>query len=157
MAWENYVGKAGQLATMAEFLLRGYNVAMPEVDEGDDVFVVNDRVDRLWRVQVKTAVGVGRPYGHSGQFLVPLRQLQAFKATPLFYVFCLRSEGGWEFVPVSQVDLANEYRWHGVGSKVGDNLRLYLAFRQTELICSGRDWGRYRNNWEPWPVTLSSR
>jgi hypothetical protein len=39
MARENYVGRAGQLAVMAEFLLRGYNVAIPEVDEGDDIFV----------------------------------------------------------------------------------------------------------------------
>ena len=39
MARSAYVGKAGQLAVMAEYLMRGYNVAMPEVDEGDDVFV----------------------------------------------------------------------------------------------------------------------
>lgn len=38
-----YVGRAGQLAVMAELLLRGYNVAIPEVDVGDDVFVVRDR------------------------------------------------------------------------------------------------------------------
>lgn len=35
-----YVGRAGQMAAMAEFLLRGYNVAVPEVDVGDDIFVV---------------------------------------------------------------------------------------------------------------------
>lgn len=63
MAHENYVGRAGQLAVMSEFLLRGYNVAIPEVDEGDDVLVVNDRADRLWRVQVKTAIGVARGFG----------------------------------------------------------------------------------------------
>ena len=27
-----YVGKAGQLYVMSEFLMRGWNVAMPEVD-----------------------------------------------------------------------------------------------------------------------------
>ena len=43
MARENYVGRAGQLAVMSEFLLRGYNVAIPEVDEGDDVLVVRGR------------------------------------------------------------------------------------------------------------------
>jgi hypothetical protein len=36
------MGKAGQLAVMAEFALRGYNVAMPEIDIGDDIFAVND-------------------------------------------------------------------------------------------------------------------
>jgi hypothetical protein len=42
MVVSNYVGKAGQLAVMAEFLLRGYNVAMPEADVGDVFFVVED-------------------------------------------------------------------------------------------------------------------
>jgi hypothetical protein len=32
-----YNGRAGQLAVMAELLLRGWNVAIPEVDVGDDV------------------------------------------------------------------------------------------------------------------------
>ena len=35
-----YVGKAGHLAVMGELALRGYNVAMPEMDIGDDLFVV---------------------------------------------------------------------------------------------------------------------
>ena len=43
MPGKNYVGKGGHLAVMGEFLLRGYNVAMPEVDVGDDIFVVHDR------------------------------------------------------------------------------------------------------------------
>jgi hypothetical protein len=42
MASKSHIGKAGHLAAMAEFLLRGYNVAQPEVDIGDDIFVVND-------------------------------------------------------------------------------------------------------------------
>lgn len=36
-----YLGHAGQMAVMAEFLVRGYNVAIPEVDVGDDIFVVS--------------------------------------------------------------------------------------------------------------------
>jgi hypothetical protein len=39
-----YLGKAGQMAVMSEFLARGWNVAVPEVDVGDD----------LSRIQVKT-------------------------------------------------------------------------------------------------------
>jgi hypothetical protein len=152
MAREQYVGRAGQLATMAEFLLRGYNVAIPEVDEGDDIFVVNDRVDRLWRIQVKTAVGVSRSYGFSGQFLIPLEQLRLLDPTPLFYVFCLRCEDHWDFLPIARADLFTEYRRYRVGSRAGPGLVLYLAFRETEVICSERDWQHYRNNWGPWPA-----
>ncbi|MEZ4731127.1 MAG: hypothetical protein R3E79_28740 [Caldilineaceae bacterium] len=37
-----YIGRSGQMAAMAEFLYRGYNAAIPEVDIGDDIFVVKD-------------------------------------------------------------------------------------------------------------------
>ena len=35
-----YTGRAGHLAVMAELLIRGWNTAIPEVDVGDDIFVV---------------------------------------------------------------------------------------------------------------------
>jgi len=48
----SHFGMAGQLAAMSEFLLRGYNVAVPAVDVGDDIFVVDDREGLLSLVQV---------------------------------------------------------------------------------------------------------
>jgi hypothetical protein len=42
MSSSHYIGKAGQLVVMSEFCYRGYNAATPEIDKGDDVFVVND-------------------------------------------------------------------------------------------------------------------
>ena len=50
-----YLGKAGHLTVMSEFLTRGWNVAIPEVDVGDDIFVVQDDNGTLRRVQVKTS------------------------------------------------------------------------------------------------------
>jgi hypothetical protein len=50
-----YIGKAGQLAVMSELALLGYNVALPEIDKGDDIFVVDDDTGKLWRLQVKGA------------------------------------------------------------------------------------------------------
>ena len=49
-----YTGRAGHLAVMAELLIRGWNTAIPEVDVGDDIFVVHDSDGNLHRVQVKT-------------------------------------------------------------------------------------------------------
>lgn len=49
-----YLGRAGQMAVMAEFLVRGYNVAIPEVDIGDDIFVVRDDDGEYSRIQVKS-------------------------------------------------------------------------------------------------------
>jgi hypothetical protein len=149
---ENYVGKAGQLAVMAEYLLRGYNVAMPEVDVGDDMFVVEDAGGEMWRVQVKTAIATPREYGFSGRFLIPLRQINEPRRPELYFVLALRREGGWEFVPIPRQVLEDELRDHAIGSAFGQAVLLYLAFRDGALTCSGRDWQRFRGNWSLWPV-----
>jgi len=151
MPGSNYVGKAGQLAVMAEFLLRGYNVAMPEVDIGDDIFVVEDRGGRLWRIQVKTAVGKRREYGYSGQFVVALTQLRTPKTPDLHYVFALRKADQWEFLPIPRDVLMRENRDQGVGSLTGGNVILTLRFHEEEVLCAGRDFQRFRNNWRAWP------
>lgn len=151
MAKESFVGRAGQLAVMAELLLRGYNVAIPEVDVGDDVLVVDDQADNLWRVQVKTAKGVERGYGHSGQFAVSLAQLRAEGKTPLWYVLTLRRRNVWDFVILPQARLNREHRRSALGAEVEGKVVLYVAFRETEVICSGRDWQECRDDWSAWP------
>lgn len=147
-----HIGKAGQLAVMSELLLRGYNVAMPEVDIGDDILVVEDRRDRLWRVQVKTATAVRRDYGYSGQFLIPLPQLMSRSDVNLFYVLALRIDPFWEFLVLSRAQLRREHRAYQVGSRIGPNLRLYTAFQAVGVACSGRNFQPYRGNWEQWPI-----
>ena len=54
---------------MAELALLGYNVSLPEVDKGDDVFVVNDDTGQLWRLQVKGAT----PQKSGGKYQVVTR------------------------------------------------------------------------------------
>ena len=51
----SHLGRAGEFAAMSEILARGWNVAIPEVDMGSDVFVAQDDGTRLTRVQVKTS------------------------------------------------------------------------------------------------------
>jgi hypothetical protein len=116
MPTKAHVGKAGHLAVMAEYLLRGYNVAMPEVDEGDDIFVVHDGIGRLWRVQVKTAIGQPTRVGHRGKFAVGRKQLAKLKEPDLWYVFACRREAGWEFTVVPREVLHAEHIRHGAGS-----------------------------------------
>ena len=70
-----YLGKGGQLAAMSFFLMRGWNVATPEVDIGDDIFVVDDKKGFFSRIQVKTSKAVERENGYSVQFNLPLDQV----------------------------------------------------------------------------------
>jgi hypothetical protein len=48
--FNQYRGKAGHLYIMSEFLMLVWNVAIPEVDIGDDIFVVQDDNGTLRRV-----------------------------------------------------------------------------------------------------------
>ncbi len=50
-----HFGRAGEFFAMSELLLRGWNVAVPVVDVGDDVFVIDDNDKTTYRVQVKSA------------------------------------------------------------------------------------------------------
>jgi hypothetical protein len=148
-----YVGRAGQMAVMAEFLLRGWNAALPEVDVGEDVFVVKDETGELWRVQVKTATAKPLQAGYFVQFNVSLSQLLTRRNPDLVYVFAIRSREGWEpFIVIGRGELALQHEEHGVGSTSRNDLILRFSIQDSQLRCSDRDFLPYRNNWSRWPV-----
>jgi hypothetical protein len=147
-----YVGKAGQLAVMAEFLLLGYNVAMPEVDEGDDVFVVRNQNGKFWRIQVKTGVGKRRRTGWRAKFAVAQKQIATEIFPDLFFVLALRKGTAWEFLIISRKQLRREVVDHQAGSASRNNRLFTVSFQDTAVRCSGRDWQAWRNNWSEWPV-----
>jgi hypothetical protein len=152
VAGKGHVGKAGQLAVMAEFLLRGYNVAMPEVDVGDDIFVVSDRKGELWRIQVKTAISKQTRNGYRGKFAVGSRQLMRSREPDLFYIFALRKGAAWEFLIIPRARLEAETNSYQVGSESGGNILYTVRSRPTEVVCANRDWSSYRDAWGEWPV-----
>lgn len=90
-----YLGKAGHLNVMSEFLIRGWNVAIPEVDIGDDIFVVQDSNGTLRRVQVKTSTSTLRTDGFSAQFNLSLTQLKNITNIPVHYIFIVRHNQKW--------------------------------------------------------------
>ena len=93
-----YVGRAGHLAAMAECLSRGWNVAIPEVDVGEDIFVVEDETSILAKVQVKTATGKKAKSGFNAQFIIPLRQINdtTTKGSNMRFVFVTRYGKRWQ-------------------------------------------------------------
>ena len=148
-----YVGRAGQMAVMAEFLWRGWNVAFPEVDVGDDAFVVRDSTGEFWRIQVKTATAQRQGRGYAAQFSVPLGQLETPRDPDLVYFFATRSSSGWEpFVIMGREALLNEHVSHQVGSPFQGSLLLRFSYGDSELRCSDRDFSAYHNDWSRWPV-----
>ena len=141
------------MAVMAEFLWRGWNVAVPEVDVGEDVFVVKDEGGDLWRVQVKTATAQPHRTGYSAQFSLSLEQLEAPRVPDLVYVFAIRGSASWEpFVVIDRQVLWDERKIYGIGSISRGNLILRFNVQDAEFQCSNRDFQAYRNDWSRWPV-----
>jgi len=147
-----YTGRSGQLAVMAQFLSRGYNVAMPEIDIGEDIFVVRDADGNLSRIQVKSAIGKGKNVA-AGAFKVPMVQLHKPHTPELDYVFAIHRDGLWrEFVVIPRKNLESLHDVEGVGNVAQGHLLLYFSFTDLEVQCSKTSLQQYRGDWSKWPV-----
>src|SRR5947209_1891397 len=103
-----YTGRSGQLAVMAELLLRGCTVADPEVDVGEDVFTFRDGKPEVTRIQVKTANATPLQEGghYAARTSVPLPQLRTLDRPELYYVFAIRLADRWvDFLLIGRAEL----------------------------------------------------
>lgn len=149
-----YLGKAGHLSVMAEFLTRGWNVAIPEVDIGDDIFVVQDSIGTLRRVQVKTSTSTKRRNGFSGQFIISVTQLRNFRVKfPIHYVFIIRHRDGWSTPVIIRQDyLLDLFRNGKMGSEHNDGLTLYFSYTGDKVECSGFDLSKCVADFTDFPL-----
>lgn len=149
-----YLGKAGHLYAMSEFLIRGWNVAIPEVDIGDDIFVVQDDNGTLRRVQVKTSTSTERQKNFSGQFNVPVAQLRDYRVNfPIYYVFIARHKVTWTKPLIIKQDYLLDYFENGkIGSPHNGNLNLYFSYSEEKVECSGLDISGYVADFSDFPL-----
>jgi hypothetical protein len=149
------------MAALAEILMRQVNVAVPEVDEGEDVFAFHSGEPEVTRLQVKTAnaEALKEEGRYAARVSVPLAQLRTKERVRLYYLFAVRLADRWtDFVIISHLDLDDLSRTEGVGyanQKAGE-LQLHLSFGPTSLVCSAHDLQSYRNAWNHLPVFLRS-
>jgi len=138
---------------MSEFLTRGWNVAIPEVDIGDDIFVVQDDNGTLRRVQVKTATSTVRQNSFSGQFNVPLNQLRNMANIPVHYVFVIRHNDQWTKPVLIRQDYMLELMQNDkIGSEYDGNLNLYFSYSKDKVECSGIDLTKYISDFTDFPL-----
>lgn len=88
---------------MSELLLRGWNVAVPVVDVGDDVFVIDDNDKTTLRVQVKSSLA--QPEGKNpstlvASFTLSRSQLWLPQQIELLYMLMIRLEARWTFLVI---------------------------------------------------------
>jgi hypothetical protein len=149
-----YTGKSGQLAVMAEFLSRGYNVAVPEVDLGDDMFVVRDRDGQLSRVQVKAANAKELPGGAWGAvFKLSLRQLEQPQIPDMNYVLTVRHQERWrDFIIIDRMELRRRHAVYGLGKVLEGSVILSFVFSAADALCKDQSFEAFRNDWSRWPA-----
>src|SRR5437870_2727541 len=137
-----YLDRAGHLAAKAEFLRRGYNVAEPEVDVGDDIFVVKDEDGTMTRVQVKSALAQfhKRTATYRALFYVSLKQITTARRPELVFVLPVRGADRWvDFVVIDRPTLAALRRQHELGGGPNQDgaVVLRLTFTPTDVTCGG--------------------
>ncbi len=87
-----YLGRAGELRLISEFLVRGLNCAIPEIDEGDDFLVLykdHGFLQSTTRIQVKTGKKSSK---RNFQFSISDVQLKKPTNPDLHYCFIFWNE-----------------------------------------------------------------
>ncbi|MFI5202324.1 MAG: hypothetical protein ACHQNE_08050, partial [Candidatus Kapaibacterium sp.] len=144
-----YRSRSGHLHVMSEFLMRGYNVAIPEVDVGDDIYVVEDSVGNLKKVQVKYAKTTVLKNGFSAKVNVPIEQLRQPDAPVLTYVFAFRLPNGWEkLLIIRRQKLWDLHQISNVGTHSDgySNVQFHFSYSRKKarpLSCSKVDLSDY--------------
>ena len=169
---KTHFGRAGEFFAMSELLLRGWNVAVPVVDVGDDVFVIDDNDKTTWRLQVKaserTRGGEGEGAARATEefcYSLSRKQLRTFQPVELFYMLMMRLERSWRFLVIPREVLSEirksfvEAEREGPGrppvadaAAKTDVLTLKLELREGEV----RGWGVSLAAYlDQWPEQLS--
>ena len=150
--FNQYLGKAGHLNVMSEFLMLGWNVAIPEVDVGDDIFVVQDDNGTLRRVQVKTSTSTARKENFSGQFSVSVKNLRNISNILVHYIFLVRHKDEWSKPVIIRQDyLLDHFENNEVGSETNGNITFYFSYTNGKIECSGQDFTKYIKDFTDFP------
>ena len=118
---------------MSELAWLGYNVAMPEIDIGDDVFAVNDVSGNMWRVQVKYSAAKVQKKSVSATFGCRKSQLEKSTTPELYYVFAFRLPPVWRYAVFSRAGLLTHHQANGFGAQYHNNVANadFINFRLT--------------------------
>ena len=158
-----FLGRAAQLFVMSEFIVRGYNAAIPEVDIGDDILVIRDRDDALSKIQVKATNTLKELKSEKNrgvfraQFNIKKTQLLRDPIAPFYFIFLIRRDEQWyEPLIFPQDILANDFISGDIGTEHNEQVKLWFKiYPDKTLECNNVDYSGQINNWSYWPIVES--
>ena len=136
---------------MSEFLMRGWNVAIPEVDIGDDIFVVQDNDGTLRRVQVKTSTSTPKKEGYSGQFSISLKNLKKVTNILVHYIFLVRHNDAWSLPVIIRQDYLLDFFANHNEYNNKDAATIYINYCKGNITCLGQDLKKYEKDYSDFP------
>jgi hypothetical protein len=147
---------------MSEVLLRGWNVAVPVVDVGDDVLLIDDNDKTTFRLQVKsTRMTYGEPV--TAKFTLSRQQLRTPQEIELLYMLMMRDAAGWRFLVLPRTRLAAFHRDYvhtprmgpGRRPKADDAAKTDALTLDVRLTSTGpMAWGVSLGEFGCWPEML---
>lgn len=153
-----YAGTTGVTWIKQRLLDRGWNVATPMVDVGDDLFVFRRAATDLARLQIKTGSAEDRDYGYSTRFMVRRDRIHASLDTPLFFLFLVDlGDDRGPTLTFPQSDFRDLVDDQNMGSETSETaLQLYLGYRRGDdgiekILCSDIDVTEYADDLSYWP------
>jgi hypothetical protein len=135
---------------MSEFALLRYNVAVPEIDERDDILVLRDPSGDLQRIQVKTRTARRRPKSGQWEASFSLRrdQLVEVSSPETTYVLLARVGSLWDGVVIPREDLLDLLVAKGYAiRRTPVGIRLVFDAGSVRVGAS-LDLGPWRNRWD---------
>lgn len=146
----SYFGRAGHLFVMSEFLLRGWNVAIPEVDQGDDIFVVKHRDGTFRRVQVKSAKARIVRKTSTAQFSISRSALFP-EVSVLYFAFVVRQPGVWSHLFIIDSFELQQVLFYETPPGPG-MVNLTLPISPERVVCRNQNFSPYLNQFRDFPI-----
>ena len=126
---------------------------MPQVDVGDDIFVVEDNQGIFRRVQVKTGQARIKADGYSVQFKLSVKAIQTIIGENLHFVFVTRKLEEWtDILIIRRNVLADFYEKHRSTSK--ENFLMNFTFKDKKIACSGVDFMPFLKDFSDFPIVI---
>jgi len=153
MSKSQYIGRAGEFAVMSELAWRGYNVATPEIDEGDDIFAVNQDNGNMWRIQVKTSDYLQQQKSKRYQFKIKKDSYINAPYPDRTFIFVMRDEEIWRFLNIERSVLKNYIDAKTLGKHAGEFQQISLVVDNNLKVMGAKaaNFSHHLEDWSKWP------